>query len=119
MAELDYPRTTGTGATSTSVIGAPSVFSMTNAVVSSPSSHVLPNVDCTLGITGNMASSNVADITSSTLGHVSWAGPRLTTTNAQQQISNMMPSISQVRDLFTTTFYSANISTFYSANIYS
>lgn len=98
LAELDYPRTTGTGVgvTSTSIIG-PSIYSMTNAVVSSPSSHVLPNVDCTLGITGSMATaSNVADIASSTLGHVSWAGPRLTTTNAQQQINNMMPSISQV-----------------------
>ncbi|XP_055305606.1 uncharacterized protein LOC129570150, partial [Sitodiplosis mosellana] len=95
LAELDYPRTTGSGATTTSVIG-PSVYSITNAVVTSPSSHVLNNMDCTLGITGNMApASNVADIASSTLGHVSWAGPRLTTTNAQQQINNMMPSISQ------------------------
>lgn len=70
---------------------------MTNAVVSSPSTHLLPNVDCTLGITGNLIpSSNVGDIASSTLGHVSWAGPRSTTTNAQQQISSLMPSISQV-----------------------
>lgn len=96
LAELDYPRTTGSGATSTSVIG-PSVYSISNAVVTSPSCHVLPNIDSTLGITGNLApASNVSDIANSALGHVSWAGPRLTTTNAQQQINNLMPSISQV-----------------------
>lgn len=94
LAELDYPRTTGSGATSTSVIG-PSIYSISNAVVTSPSCHVLPNIDSALGITGNLApANNVSDLASSALG--SWTGPRLTTTNAQQQINNLMPSISQV-----------------------